>query len=328
MMMKESTCAVMRRAGDGPRRIDCEKFHNVANCCYLYANNEYRPKNEETMINDKVRMYLLPPLFNAAVRAGAAIMEVYKDRSSYEVSLKSDRTPITLADRLAHKTIREYLGPTRIPILSEEGRELRYEERRNWELFWLVDPLDGTVEFLKGNNEFTVNIALMENNVCVGAVIYVPYLAKMYVAGRGAGSFLKEGIVPDAAADYSYEQIVSDWQRLPLVGEGRERQRVAVSRSHQTPETHEHIAELRRRYPDLEVVEQGSSYKFCLLAEGAVDYYVRTSSTYEWDTAAGELILAEAGGETRSLPDGRGLRYNEEDLRNPWFVCRSKYCRL
>ena len=212
MMMKESTCAVMRRAGDGPRRIDCEKFHNVANCCYLYANNEYRPKNEETMINDKVRMYLLPPLFNAAVRAGAAIMEVYKDRSSYEVSLKSDRTPITLADRLAHKTIREYLGPTRIPILSEEGRELRYEERRNWELFWLVDPLDGTVEFLKGNNEFTVNIALMENNVCVGAVIYVPYFAKMYVAGRGAGSFLKEGIVPDAAADYSYEQIVSDWQ--------------------------------------------------------------------------------------------------------------------
>lgn len=280
------------------------------------------------MINDKERMFLLPPLFNAAVRAGAAIMEVYKDSSSYEVSLKSDRTPITLADRLAHKTIREYLGPTRIPILSEEGRELRYDERRNWELFWLVDPLDGTVEFLKGNNEFTVNIALMENNVCVGAVIYVPYFAKMYVAGCGAGSYLKEGVAPDAAADYTYEQIVADWRRLPLFDGSRERQRVAVSRSHQTPETHEHIEELRRRWPNLEVVEQGSSYKFCLLAEGTVDYYVRTSPTYEWDTAAGELILSEAGGQTRSLPEGRELHYNEEDLHNPWFVCRAKCCRL
>ena len=280
------------------------------------------------MINDKERKFLLPPLFNAAVRAGAAIMEVYKDSSSYEVSLKSDRTPITLADRLAHKTIREYLGPTRIPILSEEGRELRYEERRNWELFWLVDPLDGTVEFLKGNNEFTVNIALMENNVCVGAVIYVPYFAKMYVAGRGAGSYLKEGGAPDAAADYTYEQIVAGWRRLPLFDGSRERQRVAVSRSHQTTETHEHIEELRRRWPNLEVVEQGSSYKFCLLAEGTVDYYVRTSPTYEWDTAAGELILSEAGGQTRSLPEGRELRYNEEDLHNPWFVCRAKCCRL
>ena len=94
------------------------------------------------MINDKVRMYLLPPLFNAAVRAGASIMNVYKNLDDYDISLKDDKTPITLADRLAHKTIREYLGPTRIPILSEEGREMLYDERRNWELYWLVDPLD------------------------------------------------------------------------------------------------------------------------------------------------------------------------------------------
>lgn len=104
--------------------------------------------------------------------------------------------------------------------------------------------------------------------------------------------------------------------------------RVAVSRSHQTPETHEHIARLRERFPDLVVVEQGSSYKFCMLAEGEADYYVRTTHTYEWDTAAGELILSEAGGSTRALPDGRPLLYNEEDLRNPWFVCRSRFCRV
>ncbi|MDE6711375.1 MAG: 3'(2'),5'-bisphosphate nucleotidase CysQ [Alistipes sp.] len=280
------------------------------------------------MTNDQVR-YLLPPLFNAAVRAGAAIMQVYKNRDDYDISLKSDRTPITVADRLAHKTIREYLGPTRIPVLSEEGREMLYDERRNWELYWLVDPLDGTVEFIKGNNEFTVNIALMENNVCMAAVIYVPYYEKVYFAERNAGTFLKEHIAPDAAADYSYERIVGGTRRLPLEAEpSHDRLRVALSRSHQTAETHEHVARLRERFPDLEIVEQGSSYKFCMLAEGRADYYVRTTHTYEWDTAAGELILAEAGGSTRALPDGRALCYNEEDLRNPWFVCRSKFCRV
>lgn len=286
-------------------------------------------KKRETMINDKVRMYLLPPLFNAAVRAGAAIMNVYKNKEDYDISLKNDRTPITLADRVAHKTIREYLGPTRIPILSEEGREMLYDERRNWELYWLVDPLDGTVEFIKGNNEFTVNIALMENNVCMGAVIYVPYFEKIYVAGRDSGAYLKEHVAPDAAADYTYERIVGDWTPLPLASEAHhDHLRVAVSRSHQTPETHKYIARLRATHPDLEIIEQGSSYKFCLLAEGRIDYYVRTTHTYEWDTAAGELILAEAGGSTRTLPDDGVLRYNEADLRNPWFHCRSKYCKL
>ncbi|MCM1301471.1 MAG: 3'(2'),5'-bisphosphate nucleotidase CysQ [Bacteroides cellulosilyticus] len=280
------------------------------------------------MINDKVRMYLLPPLFNAAVRAGASIMQVYKNLDDYDISLKSDRTPITMADRLAHKTIREYLGRTRIPVLSEEGREMRYEERRNWELYWLVDPLDGTVEFIKGNNEFTVNIALMENNVCIGAVIYVPYYGKMYLAGRGEGTYLKEHVVPDSAAEHTYDEIVRDCRRLPLDRPSHGHLRVAVSRSHQTPETHEHIARLRERFPDLEVVEQGSSYKFCMLAEGSADYYVRTTHTYEWDTAAGELILAEAGGSTRTLPDGGSLLYNEEDLHNPWFVCRSGFCKV
>ncbi len=284
-------------------------------------------KQRATMTNDKMAMYLLPPLFNAAVRAGASIMQVYKNRDDYDISLKSDHTPITIADRLAHKTIREYLGPTRIPVLSEEGREMRYDERRNWELYWLVDPLDGTVEFIKGNNEFTVNIALMENNVCTGAVIYVPYYEKMYIAGRGTGTFLKEGVAPDAAAEYTYDRIVAGCRQLPLEPD-HEVLRVAVSRSHQTEETHRHIARLRERHPDLEVVEQGSSYKFCLLAEGKVDYYVRTTHTYEWDTAAGELILAEAGGSTRTLPDDRALRYNEEDLRNPWFVSRAKGCKV
>ena len=284
----------------------------------------------ETMLSEQIKRFLLPHTFNAAVRAGAAVMRIYEHRDDYDLSkYDGNFRSITAADRAAHEAIKRTLGQTRIPILSEDGREMHYEERCNWELFWLVDPLDGTVEFIKGNNEFTVNIALMENNVCMGAVIYVPYFEKMYIAGRDSGSYLKEHIAPDAAAEYTYDEIVRNWTPLPLAGEGRhDHPRVALSRSHQTPETREHVARLRERHPDLEIVEQGSSYKFCLLAEGRVDYYVRTTHTYEWDTAAGELILAEAGGSTRTLPDDGELLYNEPDLHNPWFVCRSKFSKI
>lgn len=274
------------------------------------------------MINREIREYLLPQAFNAAVKAGAAIMKIYKNRDDYDIAIKSDKTPITVADRLAHDTIKKALGQTRIPILSEEGREMLYDERCNWELFWLVDPLDGTVEFIKGNNEFTVNIALMEDNECISSVIYVPYHEKMYVAERGGGSYVMTGVAPDADADYGYSEIHGRLMRLPLAGSAHEGYRVAVSRSHQTPETHARIDAMRATHADLEVVEQGSSYKFCLLAEGAVEYYVRTTHTYEWDTAAGELILSEAGGSTRAYPEADKLRYNKRDLHNPWFECR------
>lgn len=285
-------------------------------------------KSRQAMISDETRQYLLTSIFNAAVRAGAAIMGIYKNSDDYYISIRDDKTPITIADRKAHRIIKEHLGPTRIPILSEEGREMRYEERCNWELFYLVDPLDGTVEFIKGNNEFTVNIALMEDNLCQGAVIYVPYLEKMYVAGRGWGSYVREHVAPDPAAAYPYDRIVKGCRRLPLASGPHPLPRVAVSRSHQTPETYAHIDALRKRCGELEVIEQGSSYKFCMLAEGAVEYYVRTSDTYEWDTAAGELILTEAGGRMRTLAEEAVFRYNKEDLRNPWFVCRSKFCKF
>ena len=286
------------------------------------------PEKLQEMISQEDKRHLLPSLFNAAVKAGAAIMKIYKNSDDYDIGVKSDKTPITVADRSAHRAIKDALGATRIPILSEEGREMLYDERRNWDLFWLVDPLDGTVEFIKGNNEFTVNIALMENNECVASAVYVPYLEKMYIADRGAGSFVKRGVRPDANASYTYEQITEDLCRLPLARGANQRPVIAVSRSHQTPETAEYVESARQRHPEAEILEQGSSYKFCLLAEGAVDYYVRTTHTYEWDTAAGELILLEAGGCARSLPDNEPFRYNKEDLRNPWFVCKSKYCLL
>ena len=273
------------------------------------------------MLSDDIRAYLLPRAFNAAVRAGWEIMEVYKNRDDYDITVKSDKTPITLADRLAHNKIKETLGQTRIPILSEEGREMLYEERRNWELFWLVDPLDGTVEFIKGNNEFTVNIALMADRECVCAVVYVPYLQKAYIASRNVGAYLITDVAPDANACYSYDDICASRSRLPLAETAHEGYRIAVSRSHQTPETAEYIAAKREQLGNVEIIEQGSSYKFCLLAEGAIDYYPRTTQTYEWDTAAAELILSEAGGVTRSLPDCKSLEYNKENLKNPWFEC-------
>jgi 3'(2'), 5'-bisphosphate nucleotidase len=275
-------------------------------------------------LNAEQREYLVPCAYSAALRAGAAILDVYtRGKADFEVNLKTDQTPITLADRLAHRTIKEYLGPTHIPLLSEEGRQMRFDERRDWEMFWLVDPLDGTKEFIKGNNEFTVNIALVVHNRPVVGIIYVPYYEKIYFCEKGYGSFMKRGIAADATAELTYDEIFAGAEKLPLEKERTGPVRIAVSRSHKTPETAEIIAEMLTKYPDAEVVEQGSSYKFCMLAEGTIDYYPRTSNTYEWDTAAGEIILSDTGGTTKSLPDMGKFAYNKESLLNPWFECRS-----
>ena len=283
----------------------------------------------ETMLSEQIKRFLLPHTFNAAVRAGAAVMRIYEHRDDYDLSkYDGNFRSITAADRAAHEAIKRTLGQTRIPILSEDGREMHYEERCNWELFWLVDPLDGTREFIAGNNEFTINIALMENNVCAAAVIYVPYLHKIYFADRGFGSYVRDGVEPSADAAYTFDEIKQGARRLPLVAERHAHPLIAISRSHNTPETFAHVEALRRRYPDAQVIEQGSSYKCCLLAEGRVDYYVRTTHTYEWDTAAGELILAEAGGRLEALADGAAFRYNKRDLPNPWFVCRAHNCAI
>ena len=283
----------------------------------------------ETMLSEQIKRFLLPHTFNAAVRAGAAVMRIYEHRDDYDLSkYDGNFRSITAADRAAHEAIKRTLGQTRIPILSEDGREMHYEEHCNWELFWLVDPLDGTREFIAGNNEFTINIALMENNVCAAAVIYVPYLHKIYFADRGFGSYVRDGVEPSADAAYTFDEIKQGARRLPLVAERHAHPLIAISRSHNTPETFAHVEALRRRYPDAQVIEQGSSYKFCLLAEGRVDYYVRTTHTYEWDTAAGELILAEAGGRLEALADGAAFRYNKRDLQNPWFVCRAHNCAI
>lgn len=269
----------------------------------------------------KDRAMLLERAYAAALRAGGAIMEVYTSGEKVDFSLRKDNSPFTWADRVAHEAIKAELGPTRIPILSEEGRNLLYEERRNWEMLWIVDPLDGTQEFIEGFSEFTVNIGLVYMGSLLGAVIYVPCRRKIYFAQKGKGSYLVENVDPQSAGKEDYQAIMSRAKRLPLESERRDEFLVAVSRSHQNEQTQVMYDRMAARHPKCRKVVQGSSYKFCLLAEGAVDYYPRMSVTYEWDTAAAELILEEAGGRTRTLPEGGALAYNKEDLRNPCFEC-------
>lgn len=274
------------------------------------------------MITKEQKEYLLPMAYNAACRAGAVILDIYNGSGDFMTTLKSDRTPITVADRRSHDLIKEYLGRTRIPQLSEEGREMLYAERKGWDLFWLVDPLDGTKEFIKGNGEFTVNIALVVDNKPYFGVVYVPYINKIYFCDPDRGAF-RCNLTPDVECQKSYDQLFEQTEKLPLTAECNNPIRIAVSRSHNTVETFVHIKQIKERYPDAVVIEQGSSFKFCLIAEGSVDYYVRTSKTYEWDTAAGESVLRMAGGDTISLPDRVRFDYNKESLLNPHFVCHS-----
>ena len=281
--------------------------------------------DNKLVLTKQQREYLLPKAYNAAVRAGEIILDIYSRKQDYDINLKSDNTPITLADRLSHSLIKEYLGQTRIPLLSEEGRQMLFDERKDWDMFWMIDPLDGTKEFIKGNNEFTVNIALRVNSRPVIGIIYVPYYRKMYFCEKGFGSFFKDGVMPDRTAEFAYEEIYDSARELPLASSCNSPIRVGVSRSHKNELTMKYIDELRTEHPDLEIVEQGSSYKFCMLAEGSIDYYVRTSDTYEWDTAAGEVILSETGGTTKTLPELAKFAYNKESLLNPHFICRNRF---
>lgn len=277
------------------------------------------------MITKEQKRFLLPKAISAAVRAGKVILDVYQSDEKIDIDIKSDHTPITLADRLSHNLIKLYLSSTRIPTLSEEGREMLYTERKDWDLFWMVDPLDGTKEFIKGNGEFTVNIALMVDNKPLFGVIYVPFIHKLYFNDPERGAFRVEGVVPDLNAELSYADLFDRAERLPVFDSINTPVRIAISRSHNTVETFNYIEQVKERFADATVTEQGSSYKFCLVAEGTFDLYVRTSPTYEWDTAAGEAILNAAGGTILSLPDRSRFEYNKESIVNPSFTCQSPF---
>jgi 3'(2'), 5'-bisphosphate nucleotidase len=261
---------------------------------------------------------LLLMAVRSAFAAGQAIMVVY-GRKTFGTRLKKDLSPVTEADRAAHGIISRRLAPASIPFLSEEGEEIPYETRRTWEKFWLVDPLDGTKEFIRRNDEFTVNIALIERQVPVMGVIYAPCLDLMYLASPQTGACRISGYadLDDQISDQA--GLLGKAEKLPL-GIPRRTYTVVASRSHRNEETNLFIKRLEKEHPDLRLVSTGSSLKFCLMAEGKADLYPRFGRTMEWDTAAGDAIARASGCLVRIHDSKDCLSYNKEVLSNPWFM--------
>lgn len=248
----------------------------------------------------------------AAIEGGKEILEVYN--SDFDVEHKEDKSPLTEADKRAHLKIVSILTESNIPILSEEGKEISYEERKNWKNLWIVDPLDGTKEFVKRNGEFTVNIALIENNFPVGGVIYVPVTGVLYV-----GWNKKAFKTVTNNASISLEEISVDSNKIPFPNSNSKFKAVA-SRSHMSEETQEFIKSLEEKHGEVELVSMGSSLKICLVAEGVADVYPRFAPTMEWDTAAGQAIAEAAGKEFLDWETKSRMKYNREQLLNNWFL--------
>lgn len=257
----------------------------------------------------------------AAIEAGAKIMSVYTDpNADFEIEKKADNSPLTIADRKAHEVICEILSTTNIPILSEEGKKLPFESRKNWSELWIVDPLDGTKEFIKKNGEFTVNIAYVKNGVPQAGVIYIPVKEELYLGDCEYGAFKVENI-NSISDEETFSSLISRAVQLPIK-EDREKFIVVASRSHLSPETEEFIGKIKELHSDIETVSKGSSLKLCLIAEGKADIYPRFAPTMEWDTAAGHAIIRAAGREVYNTDEKTPLSYNKEDLLNPWFIAK------
>lgn len=255
---------------------------------------------------------------NASVRAGEAIMEVY-GTDNFKVETKEDRSPLTLADKNAHVVIEKALAGTGYPLLSEEGSHTPYEERKKWDHFWLVDPLDGTKEFVKRNGEFTVNIALIRKHRPVLGVIFSPVHNLLYFASEEVGAYRHPKPKAKGMTFAELHDIISESERLPLPLP-KKRFTVVSSRSHMSPETMSYIERLRDMHGNIAFASTGSSLKLCLVAEGSADVYPRFAPTMEWDTAAGQAITELAGRSVIDYTTGEPIVYNKPDLHNNWFI--------
>lgn len=234
---------------------------------------------------------------NIALKAGKAIMQVYeRDFAIYE---KEDKSPLSEADLLSNTIICKALAKFNLPILSEENSIISFEERKNWEYFFLVDPLDGTKEFIKRNGEFTVNIALIHKQSPVLGVVYAPALNLMYSAKKGEGAFKNDELLPLALNKDTYK--------------------IVASKSHMSDETKDFIDKLEVDKKK-ELISMGSSLKLCLVASDEADIYPRLAPTMEWDTAAADAIVREAKKMSYDFYSKKPLLYNKENLKNPYFV--------
>ncbi len=254
----------------------------------------------------------------ASILAGKEILDVYYT-ADFQVETKSDNSPLTIADKRSHNKIMEILDDKKIPIMSEEGDIASYNIRKNWDLYWCIDPLDGTKEFIKRNGEFTVNIALMYKNKPVGGVIYVPVTKELYFSENTIGTYKIDNITETEDID----ELIKKAKKLPLQN-SKENFTIVASRSHLSQETQDFINKMQKRFGNVKTITKGSSLKLCMLAEGNADIYPRFAPTMEWDTAAGTAIVLGAGYIVTKADGITPLDYNKENLLNPWFIVMSK----
>jgi 3'(2'), 5'-bisphosphate nucleotidase len=253
----------------------------------------------------------------ATLEAGIAIRRIYRE-TEIGIEYKKDSSPITIADKKANQIINEWLRPTNIPIISEENINSAYSLRQNWEYCWIVDPLDGTKEFIKKNRQFTVNIALVERGIPVEGVVFAPELNDIYFSWEDK-AWVSGKIDRNLEPRKLFELIMHQKEELPIFQE-KETHVVLASISHQNTETEEYIKTIQFKHQNIQVIHIGSSLKFCMIAEGKAWLYPRFSNTMEWDTAAGHAILLKAGGMVIDAKTAMPLTYNKENLLNPWFI--------
>ena len=254
----------------------------------------------------------------AAIMGGKEILKIYH-LDEIKVERKGDNSPLTLADKAANSKIIQFLEKTKYPIISEENKQLDYSVRKKWNTCWIVDPLDGTKEFINKNGEFTVNIALCQKGIPIFGVIYVPVTRELYYAVVGDQKAFK------AVLDENHNigsELCREADRIFPAEDSKNTVRIVGSRSHMNEDTANFIKKLKKEYPKVEIVSKGSSLKFCLVAEGKASYYPRYAPTMEWDTAAGQAICNAVGLEVYSLETNEPLKYNKENLLNPWFIVR------
>lgn len=259
----------------------------------------------------------------AAVLAGQEIVDVYN--TNFNVTYKQDNSPVTLADQKASDKIIEELKEFNIPILSEEGIHEAFEIRKDWLKLWVVDPLDGTKEFVKRNGEFTVNIALVENNIPTLGVIYSPIFKDIYFAAKSIGAYKinKQDFttILDSIKHINLDSLLIVAQKLPIIS-NRANYAVVASRSHMSSETYKHIEDLKTKHQTVDIITTGSSIKMCWVAEGVADEYPRFGPTMEWDTAAGQAILQESNASLIDMETKQPMKYNRENLLNNGFIAK------
>lgn len=261
---------------------------------------------------------LLKTAILASIKAGLEILKVYE--TDFNVEYKEDESPLTLADKNANEIIMSYLDNTGIDVLSEEGRNIDYEERKQWKELWIVDPLDGTKEFVKRNGEFTVNIALVKDQQPIMGVVYTPVQDVLFYGDKELGAFKLENasLLPD-----NFDKVLSTAMKIPQA-KTKSTYNIVASRSHLTQETKDFIDKLKKEHQNIKIVSRGSSLKICMIAEGSADIYPRFAPTMEWDTAAGHAIVLASGGRIVQAEDPENeLIYNKEDLLNPWFIAKT-----